>query len=77
MCLTQVGTVKATLAGECLVEIDGTERRLLNLLPDGPEPGDRVLTGLGRVMALLTPDEAAEAERLQLQLTRERSRGES
>jgi hypothetical protein len=76
MCLTQVGTVTATLAGECLVEIDGTERRLLNLLPDGPSPGDRVLTGLGRVVALLTPDEAAEAEALEAQLTRVRSRGE-
>ena len=76
MCLTQVGTVTATLPGECIVDIDGTPRRLLNLLPDGPAPGDRVLTGLGRVMALLTPDEAAEAEAFQAQLTRERSRGE-
>ena len=75
MCLTQVGTVTATLPGECLVEIDGTERRLLNLLPDGPAPGDRVLTGLGRVVALLTAEEAAEAEALHARLTAPMSRG--
>ena len=62
MCLTQVGTVVACLPGACRVAVDGTERVLLNLVDDGPSPGDRVLVGLGRVLARLTEVEAAELQ---------------
>ena len=76
MCLTQVGTVVATLPGECLVDVDGTRRRLFNLLADGPMPGDRVMVGLGRVLARLTPEEALAAEALHAQLAAGPGRGE-
>ena len=76
MCLTQVGTVVATLGDECLVDVDGTERRLLNLLPDGPAPGDRVMVGLGRVVAPLTDAEADEVLALQTLVTGSRSQGD-
>ena len=76
MCLTQVGTVVSTSGAECLVVVDGTERRLFNLLPDPPVPGDRVMVGLGRVVARLTDAEAEEALALQTLVTGTRSQGD-
>ena len=62
MCLTQVGTVVACLPGACRVAVDGVERTLINLVDDGPSPGEHVLVGLGRVRARLTAAEAAELQ---------------
>ena len=62
MCLTQVGTVVACLPGACRVSIDGRERVLVDLVDGGASPGDRVRTGLGRVLARLTEADAAELQ---------------
>jgi hypothetical protein len=76
VCLTQVGIVVATRGDECLVVVDGRERPLLNLLPDPPVPGDRVMVGLGRVVARLTDAEAEEALALQTLVAGMRSQGD-
>ena len=49
MCLTQPATVLARFDDEVLVEIDGRNRLVANLIVPHVRVGDEVLVGLGSV----------------------------
>ena len=64
MCLTQPATVLARFDDEVLVEIDGRNRLVANLIVPDLRVGDEVLIGLGSVLARITDAEAAAARDL-------------
>jgi len=64
MCLTQPATVLARFDDEVLVEIDGRNRLVANLIVPHVRVGDEVLVGLGSVLARITDAEAAAAREL-------------
>jgi hydrogenase maturation factor len=64
MCLTQPATVLARFDDEVLVEIDGRNRLVANLIVPDVRVGDEVLVGLGSVLARITDAEAAAAREL-------------
>jgi hydrogenase maturation factor len=64
MCLTQPATVLARFDNEVLVEIDGRNRLITNLVVPDLRVGDEVLVGLGNVLARITDAEAAAAREL-------------
>ena len=64
MCLTQPATVLARFDDEVLVEIDGRNRLVANLIVPDLRVGDEVLVGLGSVLARITDAEAAAAREL-------------
>jgi hydrogenase maturation factor len=64
MCLTQPATVLARFDDEVLVEIDGRNRLITNLVVPDLRVGDEVLVGLGNVLARITDAEAAAAREL-------------
>jgi hydrogenase maturation factor len=64
MCLTQPATVLARFDKEALVEVDGRNRLVANLIVPDLRVGDEVLVGLGSVLARITDAEAAAAREL-------------
>ena len=64
MCLTQPATVLARFDNEVLVELDGRNRLVANLVVPDLRVGDEVLVGLGNVLARITDAEAAAAREL-------------
>ena len=64
MCLTQPATVLARFDNEVLVEIDGRNRLVTNLVVPNLRVGDEVLVGLGNVLTRITEAEAAAAREL-------------
>ena len=64
MCLTQPATVLARFDNEVLVEIDGRNRLVANLVVPNLRVGDGVLVGLGNVLTRITDAEAAAAREL-------------
>jgi hydrogenase maturation factor len=64
VCLTQPATVLARFDNEVLVEIDGRNRLVTNLVVPDVRVGDEVLIGLGNVLARITDAEAAAAREL-------------
>lgn len=64
MCLTQPATVLARFDNEVLVEIDGRNRLVVNLVVPDLQVGDEVLIGLGNVLTRITDAEAAAARDL-------------
>lgn len=64
MCLTQPATVLARFDNEVLVEIDGRNRLVVNLVVPDLRVGDEVLIGLGNVLTRITDAEAAAARDL-------------
>ena len=64
MCLTQPATVLARFDNEVLVEIDGRNRLVTNLVVPDLRVGDEVLVGLGNVLTRITDAEAAAAREL-------------
>lgn len=64
MCLTQPATVLARFDNEVLVEVDGRNRLVANLVVPDLRVGDEVLVGLGNVLARITDAEAAAARKL-------------
>ena len=51
MCLTETATVLANRDGVARVRLGGTERSVQNLLVPDARPGDRVVVGMGLVLA--------------------------
>jgi hydrogenase maturation factor len=64
VCLTQPATVLARFDNEVLVEIDGRNRLVVNLVVPDLRVGDEVLIGLGNVLTRITEAEAAAARDL-------------
>ncbi len=64
MWLTQPATVLARFDNEVLVEIDGRNRLVANLVVPNLRVGDEVLVGLGNVLTRITNAEAAAAREL-------------
>jgi hydrogenase maturation factor len=64
VCLTQPATVLARFDNEVLVEIDGRNRLVVNLVVPDLQVGDEVLIGLGNVLTRITDAEAAAARDL-------------
>jgi hydrogenase maturation factor len=64
VCLTLPATVLARFDKEVLVEIDGRNRLVANLIVPDLRVGDEVLVGLGSVLARITEAEAAAAREL-------------
>ena len=64
MCLTQPATVLARFDDEVLVELDGRNRLVANLVVPDLRVGDEVLVGLGNVLTRITDAEAAAAREL-------------
>jgi hydrogenase maturation factor len=64
VCLTQPATVLARFDNEVLVEIDGRNRLVVNLVVPDLRVGDEVLIGLGNVLTRITDAEAAAARDL-------------
>jgi hydrogenase maturation factor len=64
VCLTQPATVLARFDNEVLVEVDGRNRLVANLVVPDLRVGDEVLVGLGNVLARITDAEAAAAREL-------------
>ena len=64
MWLTQPATVLARFDNEVLVEIDGRNRLVANLVVPDLRVGDEVLVGLGNVLTRITDAEAAAAREL-------------
>ena len=64
MCLTRPATVLARFDNEVLVEIDGRNRLVTNLVVPDLRVGDEVLVGLGNVLTRITDAEAAAAREL-------------
>jgi hydrogenase maturation factor len=64
VCLTQPATVLARFDNEVLVEIDGRNRLVTNLVVPNLRVGDEVLVGLGNVLTRITDAEAAAAREL-------------
>ena len=64
MCLTRPAIVLARFDKEVLVEIDGRNRLVENLVVPDLRVGDEVLIGLGNVLARITEAEAAAAREL-------------
>ena len=64
MWLTQPATVLARFDNEVLVELDGRNRLVTNLIVPDLRVGDEVLVGLGNVLTRITDAEAAAARDL-------------
>ena len=64
MWLTQPATVLARFDNEVLVELDGRNRLVANLIVPDLRVGDEVLVGLGNVLTRITDAEAAAARDL-------------
>jgi hydrogenase maturation factor len=64
VCLTQPATVLARFDNEVLVETDGRNRLVVNLVVPDLRVGDEVLIGLGNVLTRITDAEAAAARDL-------------
>ena len=64
MCLIQPATVLARFENEVLVDVDGRNRLVANLIVPDLRVGDEVLVGLGSVLARITDAEAAAAREL-------------
>jgi hydrogenase maturation factor len=64
VCLTQPATVLARFDNEVLVEVDGRNRLVTNLVVPDLRVGDEVLVGLGNVLTRITDAEAAAAREL-------------
>jgi len=64
VCLTQPATVLARFDNEVLVEIDGRNRLVTNLVVPNLRVGDEVLVGLGNILTRITDAEAAAAREL-------------
>jgi hydrogenase maturation factor len=64
MCLTQPATVLARFEDEVLVEVDGRNRLVANLVVPDLRVGDEVLVDRGSVLARITEAEAAAARDL-------------
>ena len=64
MCLIQPATVLALFDQEVLVEVDGRNRLVANLIVPDLRVGDEVLVGLGSVLARITDAEAAATREL-------------
>ena len=64
MWLTQPATVLARFDNEVLVELDGRNRLVTNLIVPDLRVGDEVLVGLGNVLTRITDAEAAAARGL-------------
>ena len=64
MWLTQPATVLARFDNEVLVEIDGRNRLVTNMVVPNLRVGDEVLVGLGNVLTRITDAEAAAAREL-------------
>ena len=64
MWLTQPATVLARFDNEVLVELDGRNRLVANLMVPDLRVGDEVLVGLGNVLTRITDAEAAAARDL-------------
>jgi hydrogenase maturation factor len=62
--LTQPATVLAQFDNEVLVEVDGRNRLVTNLVVPNLRVGDEVLVGLGNVLTRITDAEAAAAREL-------------
>ena len=64
MSTAQPATVLARFDNEVLVEIDGRNRLVANLVVPDLRVGDEVLIGLGNVLTRITDAEAAAAREL-------------
>ena len=64
MWLTQPATVLARFDNEVLVEVDGRNRLVTNMVVPDLQVGDEVLVGLGSVLTRITDTEAAAAREL-------------